>query len=108
MLIFDQWLSLSATWKARFEGAFNLETPTRKSVVTLSISSGERGISARSMRRFCSCQGIHYRSRLRDQGLDNIVRDRVASVEQLRAKVPSWIAVGRRRSRTSTQGGKFT
>ncbi len=41
---------------------------------------GLLGISRRSVRRFCTRRGIHYRSRLSDQELDQIVAARIRSV----------------------------
>ena len=38
---------------------------------------GVRGLSIRSARRFCSSRGIHYRSNVGDDELDEIVRSRV-------------------------------
>ena len=35
-----------------------------------------RGLSARNLRRFCHSRGIHYRSRLSDDGLDALVNHR--------------------------------
>ena len=39
----------------------------------------QRGLSARSVRRFCAEEGIHYRSRLSDGQLDRLVASRVMS-----------------------------
>ena len=41
---------------------------------------GVRGFSARSVRRFCSEQNIHYRSNLSAQDLDRVVQDGVMAV----------------------------
>ena len=41
---------------------------------------GVRGLSVRSVRRFCSSRGIHYRSNIGDRKLDELVRLRVRNV----------------------------
>ena len=38
------------------------------------------GLSSRSVRRFCSSRGIHYRSRLDSASLDRVVHSRVSQV----------------------------
>ena len=44
------------------------------------LNHGVRGFSARSVRRFCSEQNIHYRSNLSAQDLDRVVQDGVIAV----------------------------
>ena len=43
-------------------------------------SYGERGFSARRVRRFCSEHDIHYRSNLSDQELDRVIHNGVITV----------------------------
>ena len=52
-------------------------------VISMSLQwryPSQRGLSARSVRRFCAEEGIHYRSHLSDGQLDRLVASRVMSV----------------------------
>ena len=56
------------------------DTHTQVSGYFRSLFSSCRGLSARNVRRFCSAQGIHYRSNLSEIGLDELIRRCVFSV----------------------------
>ena len=45
------------------------------------MSPSERGFSARSVRRFCAEQGIHYRCGLSDEQLDRLIESRIVAVD---------------------------
>ena len=63
-----------------FSSAFWRDTSRRVSVCLQRLHPSEQGFSARSVRRYCSEENIHYRSGLSDCQLDKLVADRVQAV----------------------------
>ena len=51
---------------------------------------GRRGLSARSVRRFCAEQGIRARNLLSDNALDQVIQSQVSAVGQAYRRLPSF------------------
>ena len=79
------WHVLMSKMAVRYRDEISIRISSGETHETISIALqarnlSQRGLSARSVRRLCSEEGIHYRSRLNDRQLDQIITREVRNV----------------------------